>query len=606
MITPRARGTALTAFALIPLAVVACDDLALEPSQVPTTLSLEPVDLFLEEGIPGKIRVVVLDQDGREMPSPPTWAPPRWNIGEPGALTIYPDGTIEGHRGGFITAIALTAGKSARATVSVQPDAVALSARALYLNQAAQNVDGEVPTIAGRAAFLRAFVTGDEGSFYRPTVRADLFLNDVEVHTVTMAPGDDYLPERPEEGRLDRSYNAVIPAEFIQPGLEVVLDMDVNGDVPLKPNSSTRWPPEGRVEMNVIDFPLMRLTVVPTLLSLAPEEDGALRWVQGLNPTSDRTRLTRTLLPIGDFEITIHEPYTTDADLTSGNGWNRYLREITTLREIEGEVGYYYGAVDLPPGSAYGGLGWVGFPASVGRTTDATMAHELGHNMNLYHAPCGGAAGPDPQYPHEDGDIGIWGYDVERTRLHPPREFKDLMGYCGPDWVSDYHFNRAMNFRLGTGLDIEQSTGPSGTRLLVSGAVGPNGIVLDPSFVVEARALVPNDTGPYRLYGFDSDGRTLFAHAFSPIEEGFGSRGFVFTLPYDPSWEGRLDRIQVSGPEGEGSLAHGSAPQAAIVRDPDSGQVLAIIHDLERRTYPVAGSYTLSDGLPISSNEPIR
>ena len=36
------------------------------------------------------------------------------------------------------------------------------------------------------------------------------------------------------------------------------------------------------------------------------------------------------------------------------------------------------------------------------------IAHELGHNLSLYHAPCGGAQGPDPSFPQRDGSIGSW------------------------------------------------------------------------------------------------------------------------------------------------------------------------------------------------------
>ena len=65
------------------------------------------------------------------------------------------------------------------------------------------------------------------------------------------------------------------------------------------------------------------------------------------------------------------------------------------------------GNVDGPGGFARGNR------LSFARPSAPTVAHELGHNMNLDHAPCGGAAGLDGGFPYPDGSIGAWGYDVE-------------------------------------------------------------------------------------------------------------------------------------------------------------------------------------------------
>ena len=75
------------------------------------------------------------------------------------------------------------------------------------------------------------------------------------------------------------------------------------------------------------------------------------------------------------------------------------------------------------------------------------IAHELGHNVSLHHAPCGGAGGPDPSFPEPDGSIGAWGYDFRRGRLVAPARH-DLMSYCEPPWVSDYYFTNALRFRI--------------------------------------------------------------------------------------------------------------------------------------------------------------
>ena len=113
----------------------------------------------------------------------------------------------------------------------------------------------------------------------------------------------------------------------------------------------------------------------------------------------------------------------------------------------DGKRAYYYGAVIPPAGSPYGGVGYVGYPASVGALWAIT--HEIGHNMNLLHAPCGGPRNVDPDYPYEDGHIGQGGFDfvLEQTLKDPAVQY-DVMSYCHPRWISDYHFNKALTYRL--------------------------------------------------------------------------------------------------------------------------------------------------------------
>jgi hypothetical protein len=68
-----------------------------------------------------------------------------------------------------------------------------------------------------------------------------------------------------------------------------------------------------------------------------------------------------------------------------------------------------------------------------------TLPHEVGHNHGREHAPCGDAADVDPVYPYQGGLIGVWGYDRRDGSLLPP-DLADIMGYCNPQWISDYTY----------------------------------------------------------------------------------------------------------------------------------------------------------------------
>ncbi|MGB1700142.1 MAG: hypothetical protein ACPHRO_09325, partial [Nannocystaceae bacterium] len=91
-----------------------------------------------------------------------------------------------------------------------------------------------------------------------------------------------------------------------------------------------------------------------------------------------------------------------------------------------------------------------------------TFVHEIGHVQSNRHAPCGGAAGTDPQYPHEDANLGVWGFDIDPQKpglfIYAPNTGKDYMSYCSPSWVSDYRWRKLFDhMRELTSWDYESS-----------------------------------------------------------------------------------------------------------------------------------------------------
>jgi hypothetical protein len=53
-----------------------------------------------------------------------------------------------------------------------------------------------------------------------------------------------------------------------------------------------------------------------------------------------------------------------------------------------------------------------GVPTTEIKISIGVMAHELGHAQGRQHAPCGGAAGVDRNFPNDNADIETYGYDV--------------------------------------------------------------------------------------------------------------------------------------------------------------------------------------------------
>ncbi|MCY3598728.1 MAG: hypothetical protein OXN85_01980 [Gemmatimonadetes bacterium] len=271
---------------------------------------------------------------------------------------------------------------------------------------------------------------------------------------------------------------------------------------------------------------------------------------------------------------------------TSARTGGELLSEIEAIRVLEGGTGYYMGGIPryLVSEVGYAGLAMIGGQVSFSRVRTITIAHELGHNMSLDHAPCGGAGGPDPAFPTRDGTIGVWGFNRYDSSLVAP-ETSDLMSYCGPKWISDFSFTKAFDHRLrveGEG-DAAAAQANVARTLLLWGRADAEGVpMLEPAFVVDAPPTLPRAGGPYTLTGMSAEGETLFSLNFDMQEmaDGDGESGFVFALPASPAWADRLATVALVGPGGTATLSGAGHPPAAILRDPRTGQVRAIVRDL--------------------------
>ena len=495
------------------LLLLGCAELALEADRIPTELEILPDGGLLTEGETLQFGLSVRDQHGEEM-TLPSWVSTDWAGTDPVVAEVTGDGMVGARAGGEVVIRAELAGLADSVRVRVNPSRVVLSAPVIYLNQAAQNLEGDVALIAGRPALIRVFMVGDQTSFYGPVAaRVTLFQGGARVFREVFAAATDRTPGEVLEGRLDGSVNGMIPGSVIQPGVTMVVELDPEGRVPLAPGSRLRYPIEGARPLEVAEPQLFRQIFVPTISTLSPDES-VYDWTDGLNPDSPELRLARTLMPVGSMEVEIADTYRTGADLSSEEGWDQWIREIRVLHLQGGRRGYHYGvaAVFNP---AFGGLAMESYPVSVGLPRNYIYAHELGHNMSLGHAPCGTQAGLDPRYPYGGGGIGIWGYDRHEDQLLDPGHYHDLMGYCAPSWISDYHFSRATSHRLDgdggvnlNGSAAAEGGGDRGEMLVVWGSVREGRVKLDPSFVLDGPPVLPEAGGAYRVEGLSPDGRT--------------------------------------------------------------------------------------------------
>ena len=483
------------------------------------------------------------------------------------------------------------------------PDSVRLSLPVVYLTQAIQRPEGDIPLLSNREALLRVFLVGDaESAFFEPEVLATFTRDGEEVHRVVMPSELDRLPTLADEGDLVRSYNAVIPAEHIVDGTEFVVVADSVEVIPRAPGSLTRFPETGSAPLNVIDVPPLELTVVPVLYADKPDSS-VLPWIDSvaeMGAESPQVGLFRYSFPFNEFSATGREPYVTSLDMTNENNAWPVLLEVELVRLAAGATGYWYAVADSYEGYVRGIArlnGWVSF----GKPWITELAHEVGHTLDLRHAPCGGALGTDPDFPYDNGGIGVWGYDFRDGSLVSPRHRRDIMGYCYElGWLSDYYFEKVIRVREKKESEAARArmaqAGPKGRMLVLWGGVLNGELRIEPPHTILTTATPREEPGPYRLDGVARTGEVEFSLSFTPGEDKFGNKYFLFTIPIEDDWEGSLERITLTGPEGEVTVDGDDPRSLTIVTDPATGLIRAILRDWNR---PLPAALGDTDGLDV-------
>ncbi|MDE2727155.1 MAG: M66 family metalloprotease [Gemmatimonadota bacterium] len=498
-------------------------------------------------------------------------------------------------------------------------DSIGLSTA--YLTQATQSLSNPVPLVAGEDALLRVFISAKQAVYAAfPPVRAIFYLDGAAVHTIDVpGPGTSVLLQM-DEGDLASSANALVPGAVVAPGLEMVIEIDPAGVWDPVPGIPARLPRDGRTPIPVADVPPFDLTLVPFAWTDSPYDNTVygttvLTEIERLTTEHDVFRLTRDILPVREFILTVHEPvWTSTSDEPTVENRFELLMEVEAIRTTEGASGYYMGI--FAQGTSLANLG--GF-VSVAAFDETTIAHELGHNMSLLHAPCN-VPDPDPDYPYPDGSIGAWGYDVLNGALVSP-DTPELMSYCNgfrpQQWISDYNFTKALRYRVSQERALLSAAyAPSASGLLLWGGVSGDGeLVFEPAFAVDAPASPPRLDGPYRIVGVDEGGSTLYSLRFGMAEIADGKGGsFAFVVPVRADWPGRLDRITLSGPEGvvtlggEESEYEEDDSSAALLLDQVTGKVRGLLRDwpepgmtlpAARRALPEPGlEVVISRGVP--------
>ena len=477
------------------------------------------------------------------------------------------------------------------------PEAITVSVPVVYLNQAIQDPRASVPLVAGRDALLRVFAVADERNFFDSEARATFFQDGAEVYIAEMATEGDWgIGTVVDEGRMEGVHQALIPGEILQPGLEMVVEVDPRGELPLEEGSRPRFPETGRAVLDVREMPRFELTLIP-ILSMTNPDSSVTRATRGITAESALLKEARLLLPVDDVFLSVREPHVTSYEVNFQNSGS-LVEEIRLLRMTDGASGHYMGLMPPEQGGRAFKPGWAGVSELHGKV----IAHELGHNLSLGHTQCGVGLGTEPDYPHGGGRIGYWGYDLEEGALVPPVR-SDVMSYCYPSWIGDFTFIKAMEYRLtanAPGMRTTLARAQRTTTLILWGRAGPDETALEPAVVLDAPVSLPYTDGPYRIEGLGPDGARLFSLSFAPsIEAESGQGHFAFSLPVDPAWADSLSRITLTGPDGWDMLDRTTNRPIGIFTDRTSGRIRRILRGSFALPGPEEGlDEAISRGLP--------
>lgn len=353
--------------------------------------------------------------------------------------------------------------------------AAGLSINAVTINQAVgidlyrQGAEPEVrnaPIVVGRAALVRVHVTLADDWQPRP-VLGQLIISSVAEGTTALFEDEIEVEVDSEAADFDTTFDFVLSADDVGADTRVAVRLWETDDPDEEQQESSpasadaaAWPPLGSRALSATDWGgVLRVKVLPFVY--LSDDSERLPDTSPAQVEIFIENLTR-LYPLREVDLEVLDAYPTEIELLSdGTGFSDLLSLVADLRE-EWDIPfdtYVFGLVAPSPsqaefcqlgctaGMAYRlanprnakfkaglGLGYSG--PSAGRT----LAHELGHSHDRPHAPCGGAGNADPDFPYEGGGIGVPGWDIVNEQWLAPEEHADVMGYCTPDWISDYTY----------------------------------------------------------------------------------------------------------------------------------------------------------------------
>lgn len=416
--------------------------------------------------------------------------------------------------------------------IIVKPEPPAITITKFEITQSIQNEENTVPLIAGRPTLVRVYAESSSGApLPDQAITLTASRNGALLGEVSLV---QTVPITPDRGDYDSTFNFILP----EPWLSGTVQLTADGQMA---SHST--------EVSFNEVPPLLLKIVP----INYNHTGSTN--PDFYPGSFEDKISDWVMrayPLPEIQVSfLAGGYTFRGDLKQGTQWNTLLNTVTTLKQTEGgatgEV--WYGFIPTRNetqrwwNGGIAGLGWVGggLRTSVGldiggQTTATVAAHEIGHNFGRPHAPCGvsGSDWPDdPKYNNAMiGEYAVDGILSGTPDLLKPTQYKDLMSYCSPQWLSDWTYVKLYNDQRANGALLRQVERP--TLLIRADLSADSAINLHPVYTLSGVPTDLPDRSLYRVELLGLDQQVIASH-FLPVieaeEPGVSAQAIHALLP---------------------------------------------------------------------------
>lgn len=391
-----------------------------------------------------------------------------------------------------------------------------------------------VALVSGKAALLRAFVVASS-VVAAPAISASL--SGCASMPVLRLNGPATLPTvRPALTDNTNTFSATVPADCVKAGLSLTLSAAASANTSAA-TSATQTPKVARANAS------MDLVLVPLVTN------GTTAKIPTAADLSAIAAMFDAAYPLnGPARITVRAPFTLVATtVSSSSQWSAALSEVRKLADAEGKGKQYYGLVPLPnftsgtDGNAYvnpvGNTASSAWMAAIGTDSGLsswikTMAHEIGHNNSLEHAPCGTSDGNPSSRPYPYANAALGPYPMVDPNGSPntfvlpataptsKSNEHDYMSYCNSRAFSDFNYANIQSFQNSFSYASMRPFDAPVTMLDFSGEIVGNQVRLWPTTARSTTEPYAGD-GDWSLHLTLADG-TQLAHAFRPVRVADG------------------------------------------------------------------------------------
>nr|MBC7243859.1 DNRLRE domain-containing protein [Chloroflexota bacterium] len=439
-------------------------------------------------------------------------------------------------------------------TKSPTPIALDLQVDAIEVTQSIQCKDNPncpdnaVPMVAGKMTFARVYIKVSGSMQDVPNVSARAIAK-VGGQQLTAWPINPTITAKltPDRAQFNDTLNFYLHGVSSSGTLEV--EVNPFGTIPESNYNNNKK----TVNLNFVTTPPLR--IVPIWIWYA--EGGKNEIVDWTMPGNLQGYLKK-VLPVGDIQWYLPPNPVLNWSQAIGPeqaSWSELLAKINDLRNKNPSMpsdAHWYGMIPFKVAQgSISGLAYMAGHAAIGRVPvqhenleDGAdiLVHELGHNFNRGHAPCGLPDGEvAAPYPYANAIIADYGWDWnfaggDKVPSYPdgyvvPKTSYDLMSYCQDEWVSEYTYRAILSYRGSTAAaskaeddrasvqmrDSHGSNADLRPYLFASGFIGAGEASLDPWSILERPAGSHDGpgTGPYQLHLLAENGSTLFERRFN-------------------------------------------------------------------------------------------